>query len=284
MNGTSLKFAASILFAILCGAQATLGQSAEFSASQKQDQAFLAVPPPLSSADMKPSPPTPIALQKAELGKPGWDPAWDVVIEQALPAEFLTSKKVAHDVRPLCPQYASMSDADKRSFWAYFFQALAGAEAGLIPTISVRHTQPEVAIKDPVTQRMVRSEGLLQLAYMDADRYDCAFDWDADKALAAKDPAKTILQPKNNLLCGVKILDNQMIKRGKPLLTKKSYWSTLQPGTVSYRVFQKQMTNTPQACRAQRKPHRQQLEDEAQDTGDFPATEPASRTAISTFH
>ena len=206
-------------------------------------------PQPLGPADIKPAPATPIAVQKAELGKPGWDPEWDVVIEKSLPGKFLTSKKVARDVKPLCRHYAEMSDADKRSFWAYFFQALAGAEAGLEPAITVRHTQPEVAVKDTVTHRMVRSEGLLQLAYMDADRYGCDFDWDTDKQLGVKDPAKTILQPENNLLCGIKILDTQLIRRNKPLLTSRSYWSTLQPGTLSFRVFMRQMTNVPQTCR-----------------------------------
>jgi len=99
----------------------------------------------------------------------------------------------------------------------------------------------------------VRQQGLLQLAYMDADRYGCDFDWDKDKDLPMKDPARTILQPKNNLECGVKILDNQLFALNKPLLSSTSYWSTLQPGTVSYRVFRKQMTNVPAACRASSK-------------------------------
>ena len=56
-----------------------------------------------------------------------------------------------------------------------------------------------------------RSEGLLQLAYADHKRYGCDFNWQVDRALKANDPAKTILQPKNNLECGVKILVNQTI-------------------------------------------------------------------------
>jgi len=69
------------------------------------------------------------------------------------------------DVRPFCPRFNALSDADKRAYWAYFFQALAGAEAGLTPTADARARGP--AKKDTVTRRMVRSEGLLQLAYMD---------------------------------------------------------------------------------------------------------------------
>lgn len=198
---------------------------------------------------VKDPPPTPIAEKKEELGKPTWDPAWDKIVEEALPPELL-SPQAARAVRPFCPRFNTMSEMDKRAYWAYFFQALAGTEAGLQPTADVRHTQPEVAVKDTVTKRMVRSEGLLQLTYMDADRYGCDFDWEKDKQLNEKDPAKTILQPKNNLTCGIKILDAQLIDKGKPLVWGKSYWSTLQPGTSAYRVFVKQMANVPDACRA----------------------------------
>jgi hypothetical protein len=65
------------------------------------------------------------------------------------------------------------------------------------------------------------------------------------------DPERTILQPKNNLECGVKILDHQIIEKHKPLLWGSGYWSTLRPGTFSYRVFAKQMTNVPAACRVE---------------------------------
>jgi hypothetical protein len=198
--------------------------------------------------EMTPAAVTPIAAKKEELRAQAWDRDWNVIIQQALPPAMLSSR-VAQDVRPFCPRFNRMSEQDRRDFWAYFFQALAGAEAGLIPTTDVRHTEPEVAVKDAVTKRMVRSEGLLQLTYMDAQRYSCDFDWDKDKLLAEKDPAKTILQPRNNLTCGVKILSNQLIAQRKPLLSRTSYWSTLQPGTISYRVFAKQMTNVPSVCR-----------------------------------
>lgn len=198
--------------------------------------------------EVKPAPPTPIALQKEELNKPSWDPAWDAMVEKALPLDLL-SNNVARAVKPFCPRFKQMSDVNRRAYWAYFFQALAGAEAGLEPTADSRHTEPEVAVKDTVTKRATRSEGLLQLTYMDADRYKCDFDWDKDKLLSEKDPAKTILQPRNNLMCGIKILENQLIDKRKPLLSRSSYWSTLHPGTISYKVFVKQMTNVPAVCR-----------------------------------
>lgn len=197
---------------------------------------------------MKPAPPTPIDVKRAEIGGPMWDPAWDKIVEQALPPEML-SAEVALDVRPFCPRFNVIGEADRRAFWAYFFQALAGAEGGLKPTSHVLHSQPEMEVTDPVTGVQGRTEGLLQLAYADEKRYGCDFDYEADRRLRAGDPARTILQPKNNLECGIKILDQELIQQHKPLLSRTEYWSTLQPGTVSYRVFAKQMANVPAACR-----------------------------------
>jgi hypothetical protein len=201
----------------------------------------------------QPAPPTRIDEKKAELGETPWNPDWDRIIEKALPPAMLSSQ-VPRDVRQFCPRFYEMSETDKRTFWAYFFQALAGAEAGLNPDISVRHTNPEGAERDDVTGRAIRSEGLLQLAYADQKRYDCDFDWQADRTRKLNDPAKTILQPKNNLECGVKILFNQIILRHKPLLTESGYWSTLRPGGPSYRAFARQMTNPPAACGLPTKP------------------------------
>ena len=189
---------------------------------------------------VRPVPPTPIDIKKVELGGTPWNPQWDQIIEKALPLEMLSSQ-VPQDVRQFCPRFYEMGTTDKRTFWAYFFQALAGAEAGLNPNTSVRHSEPEGAM-------VARSEGLLQLSYADQKRYGCDFNWQVDRALKANDPARTILQPKNNLECGVKILVNQTIVQHKPLLTRSGYWSTLRPNGPSYRVFAKQMTNAPAAC------------------------------------
>ena len=195
----------------------------------------------------KPAPATPIDVKKAELGGTPWDPQWDTLIEKAIPPEML-SMQVPHDVRRLCPRFYSMSEVDKRAFWAYFFQALAGAEACLEPTSRVRHSERVISRIDPVTGKIVRSEGLLQVSYWDEKRYGCDFDWQKDKNLKPNDPDKTILQPKNNLECGIKILQNQIIDQHKSLITKKSYWEPLQPGAYSHRNFLKEMTNPPAAC------------------------------------
>jgi hypothetical protein len=217
--------------------------------------AVIAVPPP--GPELKPAPSTPIAEEKAKLGDDEtWRPEWDAMIEKALPEELL-DQKMGNDVHLFCPHFRSMSEPDRRAFWAYFFQALSGAEAGLKPTSNVQHTESQVAVTDQVSHRMVRSEGLLQLTYEDSKRYGCAFDWKADKHLPEHDPNKTILQPENNLLCGVNILENQLIVHKKPLITTSSYWSTLRPGWPGYKVFLKQMANVPSACEIRRAPELQ---------------------------
>src|ERR1035438_6662795 len=91
-----------------------------------QSQASVAQPEP----EMKVAPETPIAEKKVELGQETWDPAWDLMVEEVLPADLLTSAP-ARDVKQFCPRFNVMSEVDKRSFWAYFFQGLAGAEAAL---------------------------------------------------------------------------------------------------------------------------------------------------------
>jgi len=210
-------------------------------------------PAPAPQPQTKPTPPTPIAEKKAELNNPNtWDPAWDAFIEKSVPPELL-SAQAARAVRPYCPRFAELSDTDKRAFWAYTFQALAAAEAGLDATSSVHHTDASVNKVDPETHRLSRQAGLLQLKYEDAQRYNCSFDYDADRHLPEHDPNRTILQPQRNLACGLNIMQNQIITQGKPLVTRTSYWATLQPGTAGYRVFRKQMINAPAECRPPRR-------------------------------
>lgn len=213
---------------------------------QHQKAAAQAAPPP-PKPQVKIAPPTPLDVKKVELGGKTWDPAWDITLEKELPAVML-SWRVPHDVRLFCPNFYRMTTVNKRAFWAYFFQALASAEAGLNPTSNVKHTEAAVAVIDPVTHEITHQEGLLQLTYDDAKRYNCNFDWNRDKHLPPHDPRRSILNPRNNLECGIRILANQMFHLREGLLARDSYWATLQPGTLSYRVFAKQMTNAPAAC------------------------------------
>jgi hypothetical protein len=216
-----------------------------------------ATPAPAPQPVTKPTPPTPIAEKKAELGSPPgssntWDPAWDADIEKSVPPELL-SAQAARAVRSYCPRFAQLSDTDKRAFWAYTFQAISAAEAGLDATSNVHHTDAAVNKVDPETHHLSRQAGLLQLKYEDAQRYNCPFDYAADRTLPEHDPNRTILEPQRNLACGLNIMQDQIITKGRPLVTRTSYWATLQPGTAGYRVFAKQMSNVPADCRPARR-------------------------------
>ena len=68
------------------------------------------------------------------------------------------------------------------------------------------------------------------------------------------------------------IIRNQFIDQHKPLLSSTSYFATLQPGTISVKVFLKQMTNVPAVCG---KPVRTQPRQE-------PAVREAAEAAAST--
>jgi hypothetical protein len=202
---------------------------------------------PVPQPAVKVAPPTPLDEKKAELGGTTWQPQWDAMVEKDLPADLLGGE-AARAVRMYCPRFGEETELQKREFWAYSFQALAAAEAGLNPTSDVHHLQAAVDTMDPVTHRPARQEGLLQLKYEDAQRYGCDFDWQKDRTLPVKDPSRTILEPANNLGCGVKIMENQVVTLHRPLVTRTSYWATLQPGTEGYRVFARQMVNVPAAC------------------------------------
>jgi len=82
---------------------------------------------PSHAQAIQPVPPTPIDVKKVELGGTPWNPEWDQIIEKALPPEMLSSH-APQGVRHFCPRFFGMGETDKRAFWAYFFQALAGAE------------------------------------------------------------------------------------------------------------------------------------------------------------
>jgi hypothetical protein len=251
----------------ICAAVTCLGMAFSGCATWEQQAA---PPKPLTdpAKSLKTVPHTPIDKQAAELGGNTWDPQWNSIVAQALPPTMLSSR-VPRDVRLFCPRFYSLDDADKRTFWAYFFQALAGAEAGLNPQATVRHTEPKLAKAEDVPVTKVRTEGLLQLTYADQQRYGCPFDQEADKALPSDNPTRTILQPKNNLVCGVMILENQIIQLHHPLLWRGSYWATLRPGSVSYQIFAKQMTNPPAACGLHRERpdgHPQRQQDETMNT------------------
>jgi hypothetical protein len=151
------------------------------------------------------------------------------IIGNSAAAQFLPG---AADVADFCPAYASASNPEKVNFWGFLVSAVAKYESAFKPTD--RYMEGGLGT-DPITKLPVYSEGLLQLSYQDIQPYPfCEFNWAADRLLAPNDPKKTILDPFKNLECGIKILANQIEKKGKIALSSGVYWSTLKlNGTYS---------------------------------------------------
>ncbi len=70
----------------------------------------------------------------------------------------MLSSQVPQGVRRFCPRFYEMAETDKRTFRAYFFQALAGAEAVLNP---IRELKVECGVKILVNQIIVQHKPLL---------------------------------------------------------------------------------------------------------------------------
>lgn len=153
--------------------------------------------------------------------------AWSAFACAAVDANFAAYEK-AQDATRICPKYTSLSKAQKETVWAQFWVGVAKFESSWSPTN--RFLESGLG-KDEVTGQNVYSEGLLQLSYGDKLWAPfCAFNWAADKKLSATNPNKTIFDPKINLDCGIHIMANQIVNKGKAILTSGVYWSTLKDG------------------------------------------------------
>lgn len=130
---------------------------------------------------------------------------------------------LAEDAELFCPNYVALSQETKIHFWAEFVSAMAFFESGWNKYSQL--TEISLGI-DSVTGKTVVSEGLLQLSYGDTKWAKwCNFNWEED---SKNNPTETtILNPKNNLECGIGILANQISKHHKIVLEKRAYWSIL---------------------------------------------------------
>lgn len=134
-----------------------------------------------------------------------------------------TSLDGAQDIDMFCPNYKNLSLDTKQTVWGELFAALSYYESGWNP--KSQYTEHDLGI-DKITGKPVVSEGLLQLSYGDTQWATwCQFDWEADKNEQSYN--LTILNPKNNLECGIGIMANQIRKYKHITLEKKVYWSTL---------------------------------------------------------
>lgn len=185
--------------------------------------------------------PTPIeSFPSTEYGTLSWEnnhaerKPWSDFIFGLLAGELFTSFDSAKDAKRICPHYSELTKAQRVLVWGELISAMAYFESGWKPTSRMTETTMGT---DPVTGKQVASEGLLQLSYQDVPNYGsilkypaCKIDWQTDKYLSVTDAKKTILDPYINLECGLRVLANQIRKKGSVILSSGVYWSVIKDG------------------------------------------------------
>lgn len=147
---------------------------------------------------------------------------WTKITIEAVNKQF-QKLNLAEDTELFCPEYTMLDEETKKHFWAELISTMAFFESGWNPVSQLT----EISLgMDSVTGKVVTSEGLLQLSYGDTKWATwCQFDWESDNK---NNPMiTTILDPKNNLECGIGILANQIRKHHRIVLEKHAYWSIL---------------------------------------------------------
>lgn len=153
---------------------------------------------------------------------------WSTYVYQVIREEAFTDLHKARDIETFCPKYDSLNEDQQINVWGALFSGVAKYESAYSPTSRMQETTMGT---DPVTNKPVYSEGLLQLSYQDTQWAPyCEFDWSKDKYLAATDPKKTILDPYKNLRCGILIMARQVRSKGAVVLSSGVYWAVLKSG------------------------------------------------------
>jgi hypothetical protein len=138
-----------------------------------------------------------------------WERAYSQMIYNTLEYQqspLLHDLSASGDLSSLeCSNYNQLSREQRKMFWALFFASLARYESGFNP--QTRYYEPTLGHY---------SEGLLQLSISDSRYHQfCNLN------------EQTILQPKENLECGIDIMSKQLAQTGRLFPAKSFYWSVL---------------------------------------------------------
>lgn len=168
----------------------------------------------------------PLAWEKKSAKNKEWSKMVYSIIHHEEPQ--ILGEKVADDIEDFCPKYNTLNNNQRLNFWGQLFAAIALPESSWNPID--RFTEKKFKYKDSVTGLPVVSEGLLQLSYQDekSHKLDCGFDWNKDRNLTLE--KRSILDPYQNLRCGIKIMAKLLKKYHAIQLSEGKYWSVLVKG------------------------------------------------------
>jgi len=155
----------------------------------------------------------------------------------------------ASDATRFCSRYPELSEDQKATVWAEMIAGIAFYESRWNPTSQLNEAYLGM---DAVTRQTMRAEGLLQLAYQDIKWAPyCDFDWQSDRKLAQNDPARSILDPERNLVCGIRIMGRQIRRHGRVIASSRVYWTVLKDSSRYQKISEiTDMTQSLPFCRA----------------------------------
>lgn len=152
---------------------------------------------------------------------------WSEHVFQQVYRNYETLNRV-RDMDLFCPNYYNLNRDERVNVWGQLIAAMAWYESGW--NRKARYGEPRLGI-DQITNRMVHSEGLLQLGYADTMWHSyCDFDWTQDIQFEDNDGRKTIFDPYLNLSCGIGILTSQIRRTERIVLGEGAYWAVIKKG------------------------------------------------------
>jgi hypothetical protein len=167
--------------------------------------------------------------------------------------------RVTRDYQPLldlpasrmtavCPEWSSLDRGQRTKFWSAMLWSIAGPESSRNRAAIYRESSMSI---DVVTGKQIRSEGLLQLSYVDLLNYrypEGDISWEADRKMALKDyatgakignPDRTILNAYANLNLGLFIMNRLLTAVYANQSFEDAlghYWHTMQDTSSTFRA------------------------------------------------
>ena len=213
----------------------------------------------LPQEDTVVSPPSTIVDDRPQLTS-GWLPQYSEFVEDTVTTKYRELLDLAASrMTKVCPSWASLSGAERETFWSSLLWSIAGPESSRNRLAIYRETSLPV---DQVTGVQIRSEGLLQLSYSDVPAYSYEggdISWVADKAMALADyakvaklgnPARTILNAYANLNLGLWIMHRLIAIYPTQSLDAAfgHYWATMRSSGSTFAVVVKNLKNSIPVC------------------------------------
>jgi hypothetical protein len=176
----------------------------------------------------------------------GWLPEYSSFIEAKVSDVFPALLGISDSrMSTVCPNWGSLDREAREKFWSALLHSIAVPESALTRNMIYREATMSV---DAVTGLQIRSEGLLQLSYVDVRNYrypSGEISWEKDRTMALADyasgtksgnPKRTLLNAYANLNLGLFIMNRLQAIHPSEKLEKAygRYWHTMQTTSRSF--------------------------------------------------